>query len=69
MRKGLGITIAVVGVAATLAVLNIDSLPKSGTFLAEDDKGFANYLAKHGKSYATKEEYQFRLHHYLKSVA
>jgi len=59
MRKGFAITLAVVGVAATVAVIALSGAPQFTTLfeMSSDNFEFANFLAKHGKSYATKEEF------------
>jgi hypothetical protein len=63
MRKGYTLSLAVVGVAACVAVFALNSAPSAtqlyGTSPAEIQ--FQKYLAQYGKSYATKEEYNFRL--------
>jgi hypothetical protein len=33
--------------------------------MTEYDYKFINYIAKFGKSYTTKEEYEFRLQHFI----
>ena len=55
-----GIALAVVGViAASVMMMNVG--PTSGSnFLEASDSAFNRFIAKHGKSYATKEEYMFR---------
>jgi hypothetical protein len=35
-------------------------MPESTSLYAANDTEFAQYVAKHGKSYGTKEEYEFR---------
>lgn len=64
MRKGYA-SLAVVGVAATVAVYALTSMdtPKSTSFntLTSEDLEFMKFVAKYGKSYGTKEEYEFRL--------
>ena len=68
MRKELSLTLAVVGIAATLALIHTEYGQNNGTFLSSDsDMGFNNYLAKQGKSYVTKDEYHYRKHRYLKA--
>lgn len=54
--------LALVGVAATVACLYMTSSStlKNGTSLQALDKAFTTYLAKYGKSYGTKEEYEYR---------
>jgi hypothetical protein len=58
-------TIAVVGSVATFAVFNLSSSPAHQTFLAGPSNpvegAFVKYIAKYHKSYATKEEYNYRL--------
>jgi type II secretory pathway pseudopilin PulG len=66
MRKELTISLAVVGIVATFAIMSIENTPKSINLVSEE-KGFASFVARHGKSYATKEEYLHRLQLYLKS--
>lgn len=74
MRKGFAVTLAVVGVAATVAVIALSEAPKyTSLFSTADMKAenfeFANYLAKYGKSYGTKEEFQFRFEQFQKNMA
>jgi len=58
-------SIAVVGTVATVALLNLtNDAPAHQTLLHAHDEvetAFQNYLAKYHKSYATHEEYLFRL--------
>ena len=59
--KFAGFTLAIVGVvAATLMVMNSSAPSTSTNFLETSDAAFNRYIARHGKSYATKEEYLFR---------
>jgi len=63
MRKEIFASLAVVGIVATVAVLNTNSIGSSTRFLDTNnqiDVEFSKYMAKLGKSYATKEEYLFR---------
>jgi len=64
MRKGYA-SLCVVGIAATVAVYALTSMeaPKSTSFntLTSEDMEFMKFVAKYGKSYGTKEEYEFRL--------
>ena len=62
MKRGYFGTIAVVGIAAVAAVLALsDKTASNSNFLADNsDAKFTKYMVKHGKSYATKEEYLFR---------
>jgi C1A family cysteine protease len=74
MRKGFAITLAVVGVAATVAVIALSDAPQytklfSSMDMKADNFEFANFLAKYGKSYGTKEEFQFRFEQYMKNMA
>ncbi|CDW90466.1 cathepsin l [Stylonychia lemnae] len=73
MRQGFAITLAVVGVAAAVAVIALNESYSSTNLhameITQDNIDFAQYLAKHGKSYGTKEEYQFRFEQYKKNVA
>jgi hypothetical protein len=64
MRKGYAVSLAVVGVAACVAVFAVNSMGPRQTalynaFTAEDTE-FMKFITKHGKSYGTKEEYEFR---------
>lgn len=65
MRKGFA-SLAIVGVAACVALYGItQNINKNVAFYSDNsvsssDFEFVNYLAKHGKSYATKEEFEFR---------
>jgi hypothetical protein len=55
------LTLAVVGVVACAAVFAVtQTAPESTNLFAMIDTDFAQYLAKFGKSYGTKEEYSFR---------
>lgn len=73
MRKGYAISLAVVGVAACVAVIAVNSFtPKNTTlynvFTAED-AAFMKFITKYGKSYGTKEEYQFRSQVFKQNLA
>jgi hypothetical protein len=62
MRKGFA-SLAIVGVAACVAVFALTSYqPKAINFneLTTEDLEFMKYVSKYGKSYGTKEEYEFR---------
>jgi hypothetical protein len=62
MKKGFA-ALAVVGVVAAIAVFALNQAPLTGVNLnygVHDDKAFMMYLAKHGKSYETTEEYIMR---------
>lgn len=64
MRKGYAISLAVVGVVACVAVFAVNTLTMKPTalyqaFTAEDTE-FMKYVSEYGKSYGTKEEYEFR---------
>jgi C1A family cysteine protease len=65
MRKEIIASVAVAGSVAAFAMFNMNALPSSSSFLAQGHDevtlAFNNYLAKYGKSYATKEEYNYRL--------
>ena len=64
MKKQLYFVLTIVGVVAfSLNVNIIAHLKSSSTRLFSEDyleSQFLNYISKYGKSYATKEEYQFR---------
>jgi hypothetical protein len=60
MKKGFA-ALAIVGIAAAVAVFALNKIPYSGMNLNyENDALFARFLAKHNKSYETKEEYEMR---------
>ncbi len=63
MKRGY-LTLAVVGIAAAVAVFGLSKYETSflgnNMNLSSTDKAFADYMVKHGKQYATKEEYLFR---------
>jgi C1A family cysteine protease len=62
MRSGFA-TLAVVGVAACVAVYALTSAPAGNslyTNLSTEDLEYLKYVAKYGKSYGTKEEFEFR---------
>jgi len=65
MRQGFAYTLAVVGVVAAVAVIALNDAPSSQQLMFRgvdnDNLDFQNYLAKYGKQYNTKEEYEFRL--------
>jgi hypothetical protein len=57
MRKGFA-TLAVVGAAACLALYGLTSTQQSGVALySESDMEFIQFIAKYGKSYASKTEH------------
>jgi len=61
MRKVFGV-LAIVGTAAVAAVLalTLNSVSSGINLNMYSDSSFNRYLAKHGKSYATKAEYLMR---------
>jgi C1A family cysteine protease len=63
MRKGFA-ALAVVGIAAVAAVLALTQKGATttlfGNTLTAEDFEFIKFVASHGKSYATKEEFEFR---------
>ena len=60
MRTGYA-AMAVVGVAAAVACFALTQSPVlSGMSLKSTDHAFNKYLAKYGKSYTNKEEYEYR---------
>ena len=63
-------TLAVVGTVATAALLALSYTPQSSGFLSEsNDSQFLDFIAQHGKSYGTKEEFQFRKEQFFKNLA
>ena len=71
--RSAAITLAIVGTVATVGLFAISEAPASTNLFAievtQDNVAFANYLAKYGKSYGTKEEFQFRYEQYQKNMA
>jgi len=67
MRKELIAALAVVGSVATVGYLNAESFSQSSSFLSVSgpEAAFNHYIAKFGKSYGTKEEYNFRLQQFI----
>ena len=60
-------TLAVVGVAACVAVYALSgSAPESKSLytMAADDFEFLKYVSKYGKSYGTKEEFEYRANNF-----
>ena len=64
-------SLAVVGVVAAGALLALSFTPKDTSFLSlqDTDSIFARYVAREGKSYGTKEEYEFRKDQYFRNMA
>ena len=54
-------TVAIAGSVAALALLNFNSAATHSTFLSTPitsaEREFINFIAKHHRNYATKEEY------------
>jgi hypothetical protein len=72
MRQGLSVTLAVVGFVATSALIALSYTPSSTQFytaLTVEDHEFMKYVAKYGKSYGTKEEYDFRAKVFKQTLA
>jgi C1A family cysteine protease len=71
MRKGFA-SIAVVGIAACIAVYALTQQPKTNSLysntLTGEDMEFLKYVAKYGKSYGTKEEFEFRADLFKKTL-
>jgi KDEL-tailed cysteine endopeptidase len=62
MRTGFA-TLAVVGVAACVAMYALSSAPSTTNLyhaMTADEMEFVKYVAKYGKSYGTKEEFEYR---------
>ena len=72
MRKGFA-SLAVVGVAAVVAVFALTQSPKTNSLysneLTAQDMEFLKYVSKFGKSYGTKEEFEFRADLFKKNLA
>ncbi|CDW82799.1 cathepsin l [Stylonychia lemnae] len=64
MRKTTSITLAVVGVVAFTALFAVSGFNGNDSQLNQvfspEDQEFLKFITLHGKSYATKEEFQFR---------
>ena len=66
---------AVIGVVATCALIAVGSLGGTGgkhqalyTTMSPEEMQFVHYLVAHGKSYGTREEYEFRLGQFRESL-
>jgi C1A family cysteine protease len=63
-------TLAITGAVATFALLNVGTVNTGKTFLAtpftETERAFIDFVSQHGRSYGTKEEYEFRLQQFSK---
>lgn len=68
MKKLFAITFAVVGVVASVAMFAVSSFQPEATQLYTIEKDFAEYVSKYQKSYATKEEYEYRLKHFAQTL-
>ena len=64
-------SLAVVGVVASGALLALNMNARDTSFLSlqDTDSIFARYIATQGKSYGTKEEYEFRKDQYFRNMA
>eukprot|EP00347_Sterkiella_histriomuscorum_P012464 403368476 len=63
MRQSVTYTLAVVGTVAVAALYAVSYNPSATqlyTPITPEDHAFTNFVAKYGKSYGTKEEYDFR---------
>ena len=64
MRQGYALSLAVVGVVASAAVFAVNTISKPATALytafTAQDQEFMKYVSEFGKSYGTKEEFEFR---------
>lgn len=62
MRKEIIASLAVVGTVAAVALFNGEISSDASSFLqiSGPEAAFNHYIAKFGKSYGTKEEYNFR---------
>jgi len=73
MRQGFAYTLAVVGVVAAVAVIALNDAPSSQQLMFRtvdnDNVDFQHFMAKYGKTYATKEEYEARLQIYRQKMA
>ena len=67
-------SLAIVGIAAcaTIYAVNYQQAPSTSatyTAITPDERAFMNYIVKFGKSYATKEEYNYRFQQFRLSLA
>jgi C1A family cysteine protease len=67
-------SLAIVGIAAcaTIYAVNYQQAPSTSatyTPITPDERAFMNYIVKFGKSYATKEEYNYRFEQFRLSLA
>lgn len=54
-------TLAVVGIVATVALFAVSTMPTSGmNLMSEGDYEFIRFVAKHGKSYSSKSDFEGR---------
>jgi C1A family cysteine protease len=64
MRQQFLATLAALGFSASVAIFALNYQTPQGTSLYEalsaEDRAFMEFVAEHGKSYGTKEEYEFR---------
>ena len=64
MRTTAFASLAVVGIAACVAVYALTQQPRAASLysnvISADDMEYLKYVAKYGKSYGTKEEFEFR---------
>ena len=67
MRKGFA-ALAVVGIAATVALYALVERAPAMNFMASSDVEFINFIAKYGKSYASKNEHQRRAEIFAKNL-
>jgi len=72
MNKQISASIAVVGLAATVALYNMSaeqtSLYQTSDVITSAERQFMQYMAEYGKTYGTKAEYQFRLNEFSKKL-
>ena len=72
MRSGFA-TLAVVGIAAAVAVFAMNYAPAGSSFnssvLTHQDMEFLKYVAKYGRSYGTKEEFEYRAGQFKQNLA
>lgn len=72
MRKEYTVSLAVVGVAACVAVFALSSQPQHTTLynaFTTEDAEFFKFMSKYGKSYGTKEEFEFRSQQFKQNMA
>ena len=67
MRKDVIASVVAVGLAATVALFNLNAedleffRTRDSAIITAEEHQFFNFIAEYGRSYSTKAEYEFRL--------